>query len=130
MGAAAHPPHPLGAVPVSKNKQKGTLAETAVVDYLRLWFPGVERRALAGVNDRGDVAGIPRTVLEVKNHGVYDFPAWLREAQVEADNASAKFYASVVKPRGVGATRVGDWWAVTSLNQYALTLFNALANRP
>jgi len=59
---------------VSKSKQKGTAAETAVVRYLRSLnfqhagpaFPNAERRALSGGKDMGDIAGIPDTVIEVK----------------------------------------------------------------
>ena len=66
-------------------KDIGTRAETAVVDYLRrCGFPNVERRALAGVNDRGDIAGLPGVVIEVKDHGRMELATWLNEAQAEA----------------------------------------------
>jgi len=72
---------------LSKAKQKGTLAETAVADYLRQTFPAVERRALAGVNDKGDVAGVPGCVIEVKNQRSYKIHDWMKETETERINA-------------------------------------------
>jgi hypothetical protein len=55
-------------IAMSKSKQKGTAAETAVVNWLvSKGRKHVERRSLNGVNDRGDIAGVPGVVLEVKN---------------------------------------------------------------
>ncbi len=54
---------------MSKSKQKGTAAETAVVKYLKAnGFPKAERRALQGSLDKGDISGIDDVVLEVKDH--------------------------------------------------------------
>ena len=45
---------------MSKAKQKGTLAESALVKFLQsAGFPNAERRALAGINDLGDITGTP-----------------------------------------------------------------------
>ncbi len=42
---------------MSKSKQKGTAAETAVVKYLKAnGFPKAERRALQGNLDKGDIS--------------------------------------------------------------------------
>jgi hypothetical protein len=57
---------------MSKSKQKGTMAETAVVQYLKQFWPNVERRALQGSKDTGDIAGIPNVVIEIKNHKNYN----------------------------------------------------------
>ena len=44
---------------MSKSKQKGTSAETAVVNYLKdKWKIPAERRALTGALDKGDISGI------------------------------------------------------------------------
>lgn len=107
---------------VNRSKAKGTSAESAVVDHLKLWFPGCERRTLSGAHDKGDIAGIPDFVGEVKACGTYDFGGWVREARTEAANATATYYAAIIKPRGVGDTRVGEWWALTSLHNYASLL--------
>jgi len=103
---------------MSKAKAKGTAAESAVVKYLSgQGFPGAERRALAGSSDLGDITGIPGLVMEVKNHRTYKFPAWVEETEVERVNASADYGILIVKPNGIGTTRVGDWWAVMPLSE-------------
>lgn len=111
---------------MSKARAKGTHGENGVVGYLKEnGFPHAERRALAGINDKGDVAGIPNIVIEVKNHATYKFPQWLRETRVEAENASADFGVLVVKPNGVGISNAGKWWAVMTLEDMAKLLKKA-----
>lgn len=103
---------------MSKAKQKGTAAETAVVKWLNAnGFPTAERRALAGINDMGDITGIPGLVIEIKNHKSYKIPEWLKETMVEKANAKADHAILVIKPNGVGDTRVGDWWVVLTLSE-------------
>lgn len=98
---------------VNKPKQKGTAGESAVVSFLRTQgFPYAERLALQGGKDRGDITGIPGIVIEVKACQEYAFNAWLREARVERDNAGADFGLVVAKPRMVGTTRTGQWYAL------------------
>jgi hypothetical protein len=110
---------------MSKSKQKGTLAETAVADLLRKVWPTVERRALAGVNDKGDIAGIPKIVIEVKNQKSYKISEWLKETSQEQLNAQADYGILVVKPNGVGVSRVEDWWAVIPLRDLVSLLRQA-----
>jgi hypothetical protein len=88
---------------VSASKRKGTAFETAVVAYLREehGLP-VERRALRGAKDCGDVAGLPGFVLECKNHNRLELAGWVDEAMKEAANDGAPFYAVVHKRRGKG----------------------------
>lgn len=100
---------------MSKSKQKGTLAETAVAEYLKTFWPNVERRALQGQNDKGDIAGVPNAVIEVKNHKTYKFKEWIKETEIERKNASAEIGILIVKPNGIGVSNVNDWWAVVSL---------------
>jgi len=101
---------------VSAQRRKGTAAETAVVDYLRSrGYPHAERRALAGANDRGDIAGLPGVVIEVKSASRLEIPAWLRETKAEQRNDGARIGLLVIKPRGIGTTRVDQWWAVLPL---------------
>lgn len=101
---------------MSKARAKGTHGENGVVNFLiSKGFKHAERRALAGVNDKGDVAGIPGIVFEVKNHKSYKFPAWMKETEIERKNASADFGILVVKPVGVGVQNTGKWWAVMNL---------------
>jgi hypothetical protein len=100
---------------VSKSKQKGTLAETAVADYLKQTFPAVERRTLSGKNDKGDIAGVPNCVIEVKNQKSYNIPQWLKETETERLNAEVDLGVLVIKPVGTGVAKVNEWWAVVSL---------------
>jgi Holliday junction resolvase len=108
---------------MSKAKQKGTAAETALVRFLQgQGFPGAERRALGGGGageDLGDITGIPALCMEVKNHATYKIPAWLRETQIETENAKADFGILVVKPNGIGMTpdKVGQWWAIMPMKE-------------
>lgn len=104
---------------MSKNKSKGTAAETALVKYLREHgFPGAERRALAGSKDLGDLLGAGQLVWEVKNQRTYSIPEWLRELQAEKENADLEHGVLVVKPRGVGLSSVSDWWAIMELKDF------------
>ena len=100
---------------MSKSKQKGTLAETAVADYLKQTFPAVERRTLSGANDKGDIAGVPNCVVEVKNQRTYKIHEWMKETETERINAEADLGILVIKPNGVGVSKVNQWWAVVSL---------------
>jgi len=98
---------------MSKAKQKGTAAESALVKYLQSHgFPFAERRALTGQFDQGDVTGTPCLAWEVKNHKTYSIGAWLRETEIEKINAKADFGILVVKPNGVGLTKPEDFWAI------------------
>lgn len=105
---------------MSKARQKGTAAETAVVKYLRQcgWLDA-DRHPLRGQADQGDIRGISNMVLEVKNHRTYSIPAWMREVEAEKANADARFGAAIIKPNGVGLTSVGQWWAVMSVEDFA-----------
>lgn len=100
---------------MSKAKQKGTLAETAVADYLKQTFPAVERRTLSGKNDKGDIAGVPGCVVEVKNQRSYKIHEWMKETETERLNADAELGILVIKPNGVGVANVSQWWVVVSL---------------
>lgn len=101
---------------MSKAKQKGTLAETAVADFLKRIWPAVERRVLSGKNDKGDIAGVPNCVVEVKNHATYKISEWLKETEQERRNAGVDYGILVIKPKGVGVSRTNEWWAVVSLD--------------
>jgi hypothetical protein len=97
-------------VKMSKSKQKGTAAETAVVKYLKAnGFPKAERRALTGALDKGDISGIDDVVFEVKDHKKMELSGWVKELEVEVDNANAVTGAVVHKRKGT--TDVGEWYA-------------------
>lgn len=81
----------------TKSKAKGTTAEREVVRYLQNWWPAAERRALSGNKDKGDVAGIPGVVVEVKAAATLQLAKWQRETETEAVNAAARLCVLVVK---------------------------------
>jgi Holliday junction resolvase len=93
------------------SKRKGTSAESAVVTWLRqsgrTW---IERRALAGAKDQGDVAGWPGIVIEVKAAKAHDLAGWVRELEVEIVNAAAETGVVIAKKKGT--TNVDDWYAI------------------
>lgn len=82
---------------MTKSKAKGTKAESDVVRYLQQWWPAAERRALSGNKDKGDVAGIPGVVVEVKAAQTQLLPKWRRETWAEMENAGAAHCILVVK---------------------------------
>lgn len=102
---------------MSKSKQKGTAAETAVVKWLQeKGRKDVERRALSGILDRGDIAGIPGVVIEVKNHAKMTLSQWLDELDVEVKNDKAD--TGVVLHKKRGTTDVGQWYATMPADQW------------
>ncbi len=99
---------------MSKQRAKGTAAETAVVRYLQdNGFIHAERRALHGINDKGDITGIPGVVIEVKNHAKLTLAEWVKELQQEMVNADADFGFVVAKKKGT--TNPAEWYAVMPL---------------
>lgn len=102
---------------MSANRRKGTAAESALVRFLqsRGW-PYAERRALAGAKDKGDVTGTPGLCWEQKSAARICIPEWMRETEIERVNAGADYGVLVIKPRGVGETRVDQWAALLPLS--------------
>lgn len=106
---------------MSRSKAKGTAAETAVVRFLReAGFTQAERRTLSGVQDRGDIAGVPGVVIEVKNCSRDQLPAWVGEAERERDNDHASL--GVVWHKRRGTTDPGRWFVTMSGDQFAALL--------
>ena len=102
---------------MSKSKQKGTAAESAVVKYLREnGFTQVERRALQGSQDKGDISGIIGLVIEVKDHKTMTLGQWMEELKVEIKNDNAKSGVVIHKRRGKGD--VGEWYASMPVHIY------------
>lgn len=89
-------------------KKAGTRFERTVADYLShvLGDSEIDRQVKVGANDIGDIRGLylngGRFALECKDCTRMELPQWLREAEVEAGNADAPFYAVCHKRRGVG----------------------------
>lgn len=94
---------------MSREKQRGTAFETAVVRFFRRVFDDdrIDRMPLHGRRDIGDVSGIyragKRVVVECKSYSGRDRMAqWLTEAELERGNADALAAVVVSKRRGIG----------------------------
>lgn len=106
--------------------RKGYSGENPVLGFMRhLGFTRAYRLRNQGIVDKGDIGGIDDVCIEVKNHGVYKIGPWMKETAKEKSNAGAATAALVVKPKGIGETRVGEWWAVLTLADYAQLLIDA-----
>ena len=92
----------------NKSKAKGTRAESAVVNYLRQWWPNVERRTMSGSFDKGDIAGLPLGVVEVKDCKAMQLATWVDEALAETINADADF--GVVWHKRARRGSPADWY--------------------
>jgi voltage-gated potassium channel Kch len=113
---------------VSRAKAKGTRFETQVVEYLRTHgFSTVERRSLAGANDKGDITGLPGVVIEVKNHKAMTLAGWVDEAEAEGGNAGADLAVVWHKRRGKGSP--GDCF-VTMSGDYFVALLRLWSGQP
>lgn len=105
---------------MSASKRRGTAWESAVVAYLNdHGFPYAERRALSGVNDKGDVTGVPSVMLECKNEKQITLSTYMDEVKAQTANAGAQIGVAVVKRRNRG---VGDAYCVMTLEQLATLL--------
>ncbi|WP_433368398.1 hypothetical protein ACQPZX_41485 [Actinoplanes sp. CA-142083] len=93
---------------MSASKKRGTAWETAICRYLaEEGFPHVERRALTGNRDRGDIAGIPGVVIEAKNTQRDQLAAWVDEAAIEQANDNADYAAVWHHRRGKASAAEG-----------------------
>lgn len=116
---------------MTRPKDKGTAAETMVVEYLRrTHWPHAERRALSGGKDKGDVTGTPGLAWEVKAAKTQSVPAWLRETEAERVNAGADYATLVIKPQGVGKERVASFHAVMDKHQFIMLFASAILAGP
>ena len=89
------------------------MGASAFVKYLAInGFPYAERRVQHGALDEGDITGTPCLTFEVTNRNKYAIRQWLKEANAEKANARADYCPLIIKPVGVGLTKVADWWAV------------------
>jgi len=98
---------------MSRSKAKGTAAEVALVAALqRLGWPHAERRALSGINDKGDTTGHPGLVFECKDAKIWNGAAWMRETEIERLNAGADYGILVIKVPGIGYPNAEKWLTV------------------
>lgn len=87
-------------------------------------FHRVYRLGRQGSKDKGDIGGIDDVCIEVKNRARYDLPGWMRELAAEKKNKAARIGALIVKPKGVGKTRVDQWWVVMTMGDFEQLLID------
>lgn len=112
---------------MSRQKDKGTRFETAVLDYLRARIGDPEgmihREALHGNADEGDIKGLyihtKRLVLECKDCNKFALSTWLGQAQDEAANAEADYGMVVFHRPGRGGKRMRDQYVLMDLDTLA-----------
>lgn len=103
---------------MTRSKDIGTAAESAVVKYLRTHgWPYAERRALAGATDLGDITGTPGLCWEIKSGKTAEkagdglIADWLDETETERRHSGADIGILVTKRSGFGPERAASWWA-------------------
>jgi hypothetical protein len=113
---------------LSKSKDIGTRAETAVRNYLLSvgYDPmTAHRNVLKGSADEGDVwlrESYGLIVFEIKggksakDASHEQIRKWYEEAEIEKANADGKFGFLVTQRAGVGYPRAGEWWAYAKLS--------------
>lgn len=123
---------------MSKSKDIGTRAETAVRNYLLSvgYDPmTAHRNVLKGSADEGDVwlrESYGLIVFEIKggksakDASYEQIKKWYEEAEVEKKNADGKFGFLVTQRAGVGYPRASEWWAYAKLSDliYLRTYIN------
>jgi hypothetical protein len=102
----------------ARERQKGHEAERAVANYFASsgWPMAITQRNSVGGNyyqQREDIVGVPGVSIEVKNRYRFEPASALRQAAI--NGGPDKVALLIVKPNGVGLTRVGDWWAMCYL---------------
>lgn len=93
---------------MSKSRARGTAWETEIVNYLnRVGYPYVERRALNGAADKGDIAGLPGVVIEAKSQNRFTLAEWMDETIRQGHNASAEVAVCWIHRPGKASARDG-----------------------
>lgn len=84
----------------SPEKQKGDRAERAVVEFFNKHGFKAHRVRAGSPDDIGDIELDLDIVVEVKDRGKIDLPAWLRTLAVQKANKDATYGVVIVKKRG------------------------------
>lgn len=92
---------------MNTSRKRGTAWESKIVEFLAEQWPHVERRAMKGAHDRGDIAGLPGLVIEAKAEARVRLAEWLAEAQAEGVTAAARVAVAWVKRRGKASAADG-----------------------
>lgn len=88
---------------MSKQRAKGTSFESLVLSAFQEYMPTSHRLGAQGANDKGDLwVPDPRFIPEIKCYSSYagKLAGWLKEAEVEAENAGKPHGIVVHKRRG------------------------------
>lgn len=103
---------------MSKERAKGTRAETAATGYLvEHGQPFAHRNPLYGSKDRGDIGGVAAFVLSVKDCKRTELATWVDEAEKQAANAHVPLFAVIHKrPR---KSDPGSWYVTMPLSVFA-----------
>jgi hypothetical protein len=106
-----------------KGNQEGEIP--AAANFIARGFFRVYRLGKQGMKDEGDIGGIDGVAIEVKNQAVYKFGPWMKELAIEKANRAARIGALLVKPKGIGVTRVDQWWIVMTVGDFQSLLIDA-----
>lgn len=104
---------------MSKQKAKGTAAETALLKYLQDRGIFAVRNPLSGNKDKGDIStyGENRFTIEVKNVRKMELSTWLDELLVEQKNADTEF--GVVVHKRIRKGNPAEWYCTMTVEQLA-----------
>jgi hypothetical protein len=111
---------------VSASKQKGTAFERLIADFLawEMQDDNIDRRALTGGKDRGDISGVKvgpyRLTVECKNVRTMALSQWVKEAETEAGNDAALAGVVIHKRRGYG--RAADQYVTMTARDLVVIL--------
>ena len=104
---------------MTKSKQRGTETERMAVALLQETWPEVERRAMRGRLDPGDVINVPFTCLEIKGDRSNRLPKWKEETLAEQGNTRSPLCRLIVR---VERKNVRDWDLWMPLEQLGIPL--------
>lgn len=110
-------------------RQIGTAFESLIRDYLRVWWPDVDRQPLRGSRDEGDLKGVPNWTCELKATKSYDLPTAVAQAKIESRVAGTKWWAAIIKRRGHGPASAFVVMDVAQWVEIALLLEQANGGR-
>lgn len=109
---------------MSRSKDAGTRFETWVARWLSDVFGDarIDRMALHGAHDRGDVSGIyahgQKVVVECKNCRSLKLSKWISETEDERDNSDALAGVCFIKRRGCGEQSMGDQYVLMTARDF------------
>jgi hypothetical protein len=105
------------------NKRRGDEAEASARNWYQLHgFPWTVRTRAGYTRDAGDLHLCPGAITQVKNCKILRWQEWFAQLAEQRSEAHADVAWLVVKRPGMGATRVGEWLAVMTVEDHAALL--------